>query len=127
MAYLETNFLGPGRLVKLKTFFWRPIYNNRDFQPISVSNQTQTPFSFHRCWQYGPLLRSPYLREEIFFHFYGSGSILVLAQLGLDLCSNEFATAKQKFEILKLSVFIKSRIFHPSKIGCLVGETLISF
>ena len=39
------------------------------------------------------------------------------AQLGLDLCSNEFATAKQKFEILKLSVFIKSRIFHPSKNG----------
>ena len=39
------------------------------------------------------------------------------AQLGLDLCRNEFATAKQKFAILELSVFIKSRIFHPSKNG----------
>ena len=25
------------------------------------------------CWQYGPLLRSPDLREEIFFHFYELG------------------------------------------------------
>ena len=49
------------------------------------------------------------------------------AQLGLDPCSNEFATAKQNFTILEWSVFIKSRIFHPPKMRCVVAETSIFF
>ena len=70
------------------------------------------------------------VREEIFFNLHEVGEDPYLywsVQLGLDPCSNEFATAKQNFAILESSVFTKSRIFHPPKMRCMVAETSISF
>ena len=52
--------------------------------------------------------------------------LVVIGELVLDPCSNEFATAKQNFKILERSLFVKIWIFYFPKARCIVAQNSIS-